>query len=215
MRRSLLIFTLFSVPGWSQAPAQQPAQPPIVGKVEMPPAPHRDFLGYLQALGPLIAASVAVGVGLTQFYLQRQKYKQDLFDRRFKVYSATWDFIVLAIKSRTTGLLEDSKVAKFFDDTKPGKFLFGSDVTMFLEGDLTGNLTDYRDETGQLSWRITLKPDEPLLSLIIRWGVQIDKVFGPYLRLHHDQSWPTRLKARIDRWMDSEVPAKFASKARD
>jgi hypothetical protein len=36
IRRSLLILTIFSVPGWSQ-PAQQPAQPPIVVKVEMPP----------------------------------------------------------------------------------------------------------------------------------------------------------------------------------
>jgi len=41
MRRFLLLLTLFSVPGWSQAPAQQVAQPPIVVKVEMPPAPRR------------------------------------------------------------------------------------------------------------------------------------------------------------------------------
>jgi hypothetical protein len=60
MRRFLFTFTLFSVPGWSQQPAQQPAQPatlPIVVKVEMPPTPRRDLLGYFQALGPLIAAA--------------------------------------------------------------------------------------------------------------------------------------------------------------
>ena len=65
MRRFLLVLTFFSFAGWSQ-PAQQQAQPPIVVKVEMPPTPRRDFIGYLQALGPLIAACVAVGVALMQ-----------------------------------------------------------------------------------------------------------------------------------------------------
>src|ERR1039458_7775654 len=36
MRRLFLILTVLSVPGWSQLSAQQPAQPPIVVKVEMP-----------------------------------------------------------------------------------------------------------------------------------------------------------------------------------
>jgi|HubBroStandDraft_5_1064220.scaffolds.fasta_scaffold489104_1 hypothetical protein len=73
MRRLFLILTLLSVPGRSQPSAQQPAQPPIVVRVEMPPPPPRDLLGLLQALGPLIAASVAVGVGLMQYYLQTKK----------------------------------------------------------------------------------------------------------------------------------------------
>src|ERR1039458_1265629 len=37
MRRIVVVFFALSVPGWSQ-PAQQQAQPPIVVKVEMPPA---------------------------------------------------------------------------------------------------------------------------------------------------------------------------------
>src|SRR5580698_4447533 len=87
MLRSFLIFTALSISAWSQ-PAPAPAQPPTVVKVaEMPPTPQRDFLGYLQSLGPLIAASVAIGVASMQYYLQRQQMKQTLFDKRFEVYT--------------------------------------------------------------------------------------------------------------------------------
>src|ERR1035441_8292175 len=83
MRNCLLIITVISFAGWSQ-PAEQHAQTPIVVKVEMPPTPHRDFLGYLQALGPLIAACVAVGVALMQWHIQKQNLKQQRFAKRFE-----------------------------------------------------------------------------------------------------------------------------------
>ena len=50
MRRLFLILTVLSISAWSQ-PAPAPAQQPIVVQVQMPPTPHRDFLGYLQSLG--------------------------------------------------------------------------------------------------------------------------------------------------------------------
>jgi len=58
MRRFLLIFTLLSVPGWSQAAAPQPGQPPIVVKVEMPPTNpwvHTAELGISGLIGFLSA----------------------------------------------------------------------------------------------------------------------------------------------------------------
>ena len=86
MRQFLLTFTVLSILGGSQPAPQQPSTQPIVVKVEMPPTQHRGFLDYLQSLGPLIAASVAVGTALMQYYLQRQQMKQQLFDKRFTVY---------------------------------------------------------------------------------------------------------------------------------
>src|SRR5260370_3004769 len=85
MRRFLVMLTVIGLSGWSQPAPQQP-QPPIAVKVETPPTPPKGFLEYLQGLGPLIAASRAVGVAGAHYRLQRQLQKQDLFDKRFKCY---------------------------------------------------------------------------------------------------------------------------------
>jgi len=66
MRRLLLTLTLLSVPGWSQLPAQQPAQPPIVVKVEMPPTnPWWIHLVELVVPGIIGAGLALLGVWLT------------------------------------------------------------------------------------------------------------------------------------------------------
>jgi hypothetical protein len=93
MRRFLVTLSVLIASGWSQ-PMPQQAEPPIVVKVEMPPSQDRGFLGYLQSLGPLIAASVAVGVAGVQYSLQRQSQKQDLFDKRFTVYTSVEAYLV-------------------------------------------------------------------------------------------------------------------------
>src|SRR4051794_6867081 len=96
MRRFWLTLTILVLAGRSQ-PAPQQAQPlPIAVKVEMPPKNDRDFFGYLQSLGPLIAASVAIGVALVQYGLQRQSQKQDLFDKRFTVFTTVEAYLTAA-----------------------------------------------------------------------------------------------------------------------
>ena len=92
----------------------------------MPPAPRRDFLAFLQALGPLIAASVAVGVGITQYCLQKQKQKQDLFDKRFTVYQAALDYVMVMIGK--DGKTDVSDFRQYQTKTDPGQFLFSAEV---------------------------------------------------------------------------------------
>jgi hypothetical protein len=238
MRRFLLILALSSVPGWSQ-PVQQPAQPPIVVKVEMPPAPRRDLLGYFQALGPLIAASVAVGVGWMQYHLQRQKSRQDLFDKRFTVYEAALDYVMVLIgKDGKTGV---SDFRQYRTKTDPGQFLFSAEVfaiindigriglefrgvqeQLHLYNEVTEDLIVTVDQNPGLSYSMAIaniprvqQQASQLRGTVNRLLIDLKCVCRPYLQLHDDESWPKRLKARIDRWMESEVPAKFASKARD
>src|SRR5271157_5328725 len=128
MRRFLLTFTLISFPGFSQ-PTQQQAQPPIVVHVQMPPTLHRDFLGYLQSLGPLIAASVAVGVGLMQWYLQKQHLKQNLFEKRWKVYAGVHDYLMAVYMTQG---MQDTPYDQFCRDTAPGEFLFQPKVWDYI-----------------------------------------------------------------------------------
>jgi hypothetical protein len=64
MRRVLLTLFLISVSGWSQA-AQQPAQPPIVVQVQMPPANPWMRLVELVVSGIIGAGLALFGVWLT------------------------------------------------------------------------------------------------------------------------------------------------------
>lgn len=64
MRRFLLTLTLFSVPCWS-LPAQQPAQPPMVVKVEMPPTNPLVHLVELVVPGIIGAGIAFLGVWWT------------------------------------------------------------------------------------------------------------------------------------------------------
>ena len=43
---------------------------------------------YITAYAPLLAVFVAIGVALMQYYLQKQQLKQDLYDKRFRVFYA-------------------------------------------------------------------------------------------------------------------------------
>lgn len=129
MRRSFLILAVLSISVWAQP--EQPAQAPIPVKVvEMPPTPptpRRDFLGYLQSLGPLIAACVALYIGFTQRRLQRQQLKQNLFEKRFAVYEAIKSYLGDSTIRRPTLVRHLLK----FPMKAEATFLFGSDMAAF------------------------------------------------------------------------------------
>jgi hypothetical protein len=88
------------------------------------------FIDYAKAFGPFLAAIVAVGVGVMQYYLQRQRFKLDLYDKRFHVYEAAGEYMVALVA--TQGKVDDDDLGKFRRNTDPGQFMFGSDVWGFL-----------------------------------------------------------------------------------
>src|ERR1039458_7664385 len=88
--------------------------------------PQRDVLGYLQALGPLIAALVAVGVALMQRHLQKQQLKQNLFEKRWKVYTGVQDYLAAILREDGNDLL--GPYPQFRRDTDPGELLFSRAV---------------------------------------------------------------------------------------
>ena len=103
----------------------------------MPPAPHRDFLGYLQSLGPLIAACVAVGVGTTQWVLQKQHQKQNLYEKRWKVYRSIPTYWRNLVENKGEPPLEARQ--QLLTELSHATFLFGPEVVEFLERVLCGD----------------------------------------------------------------------------
>lgn len=202
MRRFLLVFTFTCFAGWSQ-PAQQQAQSPVVVQVQMPPAPQRDFLGYLQGLGPLIAACVAVGVAMMQYAIQRHSQKQDLFEKRFQIYKAADDFVSDTMHRDCKPDRESYR--RFQHATDPARFLFGADVLEALQW--------IRDQAGKFATESDVPVDTidnlteaqrqvvPMFRAAA-FSIQWDKrkaVFWRYLQLQHNEPWYVRLEKFLDR----------------
>lgn len=188
MRRFLLTLTLISFSGWSQ-PAQRQTQPPIVVRfVETPPTPHRDWIDGLEAFGPLIAAAVALIIGITQWRLQRQQVKQDLFEKRYRIYQATHAFVAEASKygSRTDPETDNT----FANGTAHAEFLFGQDVLEFI-GLIRSTAKSLADVDRNLANVCIADEDkaansqfqDQLMAAMNQNLRQMNDVFRPYLRI--------------------------------
>lgn len=169
------------------------------------PSPHtRDLTDYAVAFAPFLAVLVAISVAAMQYYLQKQHLKQQLFERRFQVYSAVREFLSHALRGYAP--LDNDAYQRFYLETRPAKFLFGSDVADFIR-EIRNGISHEENDGGAIVRYVEPddadNPDDPLTTLM-KWGHQAEVTFGRYLRVHHDRWWLARLKARLDEWMESE-----------
>lgn len=77
----------------------------------------------------LIGAGVAY-VAYQQFRLAREKFKLDLFEKRFAVFAATRRFLSIIL---TEAALTYPQVFEFRAAVAEASFLFGSDITDYLD----------------------------------------------------------------------------------
>jgi hypothetical protein len=76
-----------------------------------------------------VIALCAAWVAVQQMLIARQKLNHDLFDRRFAVFTATQEYLVVCL-NRDGGTQEDTGV--FYAATMAAPFLFKKDVNDFL-----------------------------------------------------------------------------------
>jgi len=81
----------------------------------------------------LLLASVAVIIALMQWYVARQKFVLDLFDRRFKAYNDVLNAVRPILGS---GNADHNQIFELQLAAQNSKFLFGSDVNDYLEDTL-------------------------------------------------------------------------------
>lgn len=67
---------------------------------------------------------------LKGYYLNRQKIKLELYDRRFKVFEAIQELITAASNNKKT--ISPEKLNEFGHEIKQATFLFGSEIEDFL-----------------------------------------------------------------------------------
>jgi hypothetical protein len=89
------------------------------------------FIDSAKAFGPFLAAMAAFVVGGMQYYLQRQKLKQDLFDKRFHVYESTVAYLILMLQN--DGKTEIAEYQEFKRNTDPGEFFLSAEIFAFIK----------------------------------------------------------------------------------
>jgi hypothetical protein len=77
------------------------------------------------SLATLTVACAVAYVALQQWRLARNRFRLDLFDRRYKVYDATKKFV-------SVGQFDDPQLFEFNVGTADAEFLFDSRVTDYL-----------------------------------------------------------------------------------
>ncbi len=77
----------------------------------------------------VLAASVAI-VAWLQWWVALNKFRLDLFDRRYKVYDATRKFLSAIVGEAT---FTDRQLVEFYGETSDAGFLFDADVVDYLE----------------------------------------------------------------------------------
>ena len=78
----------------------------------------------------IIIALFVAWVGFQQYLLSKARFKLDLFEKRYSVYKATQRFLTLIF---TNARIDTAELFEFRGDTQDAVFLFGEDVSDYLE----------------------------------------------------------------------------------
>lgn len=203
------------------------------------PTPHPIWLDYATAIGPLLAVLVAVGVALMQYYLQRQQFKQDLYEKRFGVYEGVQAYVIAMLQ--TAGKTDIPAYQQFRKSTDPAEFLFGSDVWEYVQQ--IGKIgLDFRaaeqryehydrilhtplvnpDEAFRRRYDEALAGHQRLMDETSEFMTKVTReheggfkaAFRPYLKLFPERCLFGRLKDAVDLWMqqrDSVMASRYTA----
>src|ERR1017187_3758 len=194
----------------------------------MPHTCAKDWIDVLAALAPAVAVLVAIGIGAFQLYLQRQQVNQDLFQKRFTIYTATREFLTdfIEVPSETFGQVQaqaEVVIDRFLEKTAHVSFLFGDEIVHAREGmictalfiahygaGLTSSMPNkyatYRDAVD----RMITEPAEAVTeeragdrAQLERHRADVNSLFSPYLQLYEKRNQLLRLVDAITWWVDS------------
>lgn len=158
----------------------------------------RDLTSYVSAYAPLMGVLATIAVALMQYYLQRERAKQDLFAKRFEIFTVVREYLS-AVTTQDTEY-KRKHFQRFSLATGQAQFLFGPEVLRFIDD---FQALDRERGYGEQD------ESEATLELVRRWMDEIEDVFRPYLQIHQEKSWLARFAARVNRWVD-EAPDRMA-----
>jgi hypothetical protein len=149
------------------------------------------WVQYSQALATPAIASLAILIAILQWRTAHQKIVMDLFERRMKVYSEIRAVIASVV---STGKLPNEKHFEFMRAIDGAKFLFGSNVTNYLEG-LNTTLA-YFQEVDEAYGSLQSKERAEAIQkrrrhfdMIKAFYKEFDPLVEPYLGMRQRRPW--------------------------
>jgi uncharacterized membrane protein len=146
------------------------------------------WLKYGQAIALIALPMVGAWIAWEQMQIARAKLKNDLYDRRFKVYDATMELLSHAL---THGRVSDEALHKFALQTAESTFLFEEEVILFLK-EIRTNASNVWVFGGTLQQGGLSAADRANYAKMVGNALgtlnakidQIQSVFRPYLGLY-------------------------------
>lgn len=120
------------------------------------------------------------------FYINKDKLRLDLFDRRYKIFEA---FRALFLDFAINAKVDSTKLSEFIINTTDTEFLFGNEVTLYRE-EVKDNLFRLRTIHGRLERGVPedvergklAEEAEKLEEWLVSQNDHIKKLFKKYLR---------------------------------
>ena len=147
-----------------------------------------DFPTVFAALLTPTVAVLGIFIAYRQWRLAQNKFKLDLFDRRFAVFVAARNFISQIL---TTGEVSDLELTKFLFSTREAKWLLSSDLAEYLDKELYEKAVDLQRLGSEIEQLSELERSEAIKAQVEvkKWFIAQHKVlddrFSPYLKLAH------------------------------
>jgi hypothetical protein len=139
------------------------------------------LIGVLTAITGVFVAYV----GYNQYRISKERFKLDLFDKRFSVYKGVQVFLTYILHKLKVDL---SQIVQFRVDTQDSVFLFGYDITEYLKkiDSKSCELLDLQEERKNLPVGEENSKKCKEQTELIKWFTdqlpELKKIFSPYLR---------------------------------
>ncbi|VGO20979.1 hypothetical protein [Pontiella sulfatireligans] len=132
-----------------------------------------------------LVATIVAWIGYQQHKLAKEKFKLDLFEKRFSVYKGVQEFLIIILQE---GAFEFKQLATFNAKTQDGTFLFGSDIPDYIN-------RIYKDALRMRTVNVRLEhlpvgdernllceEESQLLEELAERLSSLPEIFAPYLR---------------------------------
>jgi len=132
-----------------------------------------------------LIATLAVWIAYNQHVLAREKFKLDLFEKRFAVYKATQMFLVTIMKNPN---ISWNDPVIFSRETQDAVFLFGQEIVDYLDSlykkslDMKALQQKFEHLPVGAERSALCEQESQLVSELTRELPKLPQVFAPYLK---------------------------------
>jgi hypothetical protein len=136
-------------------------------------------------LTPVIAVISAI-ILINQYRLQKLRWRLDLYDKRYRVFLNTMEFLSFVVARHN---VDDDSLTKFLRGSKDKEFLFGDDIKDYLDElyskglDLQLIETELKDTPVREEWNAKVKKSSQLFQWFTKQFEVSKRLFREYLAI--------------------------------